>query len=101
MLAVPDLPTFARRFKFGRLRKARESLGYGGITSGDVGFDDIVQLHNEQQSNTQITPNDITELSFGPDLDLVFSEGELVDFEVKNRLTFEYRDDFKPAGINF
>lgn len=99
-LAVPDLPRVARRFRFGRLRTARDTLRYGDLTSDETGFEDIVRLHDESQPNIEITQEDIDRIEYGPKRRWIFDDdGDIEDWEINNRLSFKYVDDTEFAGL--
>lgn len=99
VLAIPDIPTAARRFRFGRLRAARNYLDRGGLADGDIGFKEAVNLHNESQPNVDIAPSDVTKIEYGPYLRPVFKDGQVVDREVINRISIEYVEGAEFAGL--
>lgn len=100
VLAIPDFRLLAERFRFGKLRSARENLRFNGLTSDDAGFEEIVSLHNDSQPNVEITSDDVDNIEYGPEMEPVFQDGDLTGFEVNIRLKFNYADETEFAGLD-
>lgn len=99
ILAVPEFPWLTRKFKFGKLRDAMDSLDHGGLSSGDTGFNEVVSLHNDSQPNLEITPDDVSEIKYEPKVESVIENGHVVDERVVNRVEFEYAEQTEFAGL--